>query len=102
VSDQTEGGINIDTCEAPPFPGSHGNAIHHNIACSETSTGSIALGGSSDNNSIHHNTATKISLFGTGNNVHHNTTKVVIIDNGSNTLNNNSTGAGVCPAAPCP
>ena len=27
---QTEAGINIDTCEAPPFPGSHDNSIHHN------------------------------------------------------------------------
>jgi len=98
VNDQTEGGINIDTCEAPPFPGSHDNSIHHNTACSVTATASIALGGSSNDNSIHHNVATSISVFGTGNEVHHNTTKLSIVDNGTdNTLHHNTTDPGVCP-----
>ncbi len=102
VNGQTEGGINIDTCEAPPYPGSHDNSIHHNVACSQTATGSIALGGSSDNNQIHHNIATKISLFGMGNTVHDNTTQLVIIDNGSgNTLSDNTADPGVCSTA-CP
>jgi hypothetical protein len=101
VNSQTEGGINVDTCEARPFPGSHNNSIHHNIACSATSTASIALGGSSDNNRIQHNVATKISVFGTGNLVRYNTTQTAIVDNGAgSTLNNNLVDAGVCPAAP--
>jgi hypothetical protein len=102
VNGQSEGGINIDTCEVMPFPGSHHNHIHHNIACSQTSTGSIALGGSSDNNQIHDNVATKISVFGAGNNVHDNTTQLVIVDNSNaNTLTNNVADPGVCSAA-CP
>jgi hypothetical protein len=97
LTGQTEAGINVDTCEAPPFPGSHDNSIHHNTACSVTSTASIALGGSSDDNSIHHNVATSISVFGTGNDVHHNSTQLVIIDNGSgNNLHHNTTDPGVC------
>jgi hypothetical protein len=86
VTGQTEGGINIDTCEAPPFPGSSQNSIHHNRACSVTTTASIALGGASDDNTIHHNVATKISVFGTGNKVLHNTTQEAIVDNGSGNL----------------
>lgn len=95
---QTEAGINIDTCEAPPFPGSHDNSIHHNVACSITSTASIALGGSSNDNSIHHNVATTISSFGTGNEIHHNTTRLAIVDNsnGGNSLHQNTTDPSVC------
>ena len=95
---QTEAGINIDTCEAPPFPGSHDNSIHHNTACSVTSTASIALGGSSNDNSIHHNVATTISSFGTGNEVHHNTTTLAIVDNsgGGNSLHHNTIDPSVC------
>jgi hypothetical protein len=97
LTGQTEAGINVDTCEAPPFPGSHDNSIHHNTACSVTSTASIALGGSSNDNSIHHNVATSISVFGTGNDVHHNSTQLVIIDNGSgNNLHHNTTDPSVC------
>ncbi len=97
LTGQTEAGVNVDTCEAPPFPGSHDNSIHHNIACSVTSTASIALGGSSNDNSIHHNVATSISVFGTGNDVHQNLTQLVIIDNGSgNNLHHNTTEPGVC------
>jgi hypothetical protein len=97
LTGQTEAGVNVDTCEAPPFPGSHDNSIHHNTACSVTSTASIALGGSSNDNSIHHNVATSISVFGTGNDVHHNSTQLVIIDNGSgNNLHHNTTDPGVC------
>ena len=97
VNGQTEGGINIDTCEIAPFPGSDNNSIHHNTACSNTYTGSIALGGNSNNNSIHHNTATKISVFGNGNEVHHNTTQVVIVDNGSgNSLHHNPVDPTTC------
>lgn len=95
---QTEAGINIDTCEAPPFPGSHDNSIHHNTACSVVSTASIALGGSSDDNSIHHNVATTISSFGTGNQIHHNTTRLAIVDNsgGGNSLHHNTVDPDVC------
>jgi hypothetical protein len=95
---QTEAGINIDTCEAPPFPGSRDNAIHHNVACSVTSTASIALGGSSNDNSIHHNIATTISSFGSGNQIHHNLTQSPIVDNsgGANTLNQNASNPAVC------
>ena len=64
-------------------PGTHDNLIHHNIACSATSTGSIALGGNSNNNSIHDNFATSISVFGKVNKVNNNTTQLVIVNNGS-------------------
>jgi hypothetical protein len=98
LTGQTEAGLNIDTCEAPPFPGSHDNLVHHNVLCSTTSTGSIALGGSSDDNLIHHNTATNVYLFGSGNFLHHNTTKVPIADNGSgNVLKKNKVDSTVCP-----
>jgi hypothetical protein len=98
VHGQTEAGVNIDTCEAPPFPGSRDNTIHHNVACSFTATASIALGGSSDDNRIQYNVATKISVFGSGNVVRYNTTQTAIVDNGSgSTLNNNLTDPGVCP-----
>jgi hypothetical protein len=95
---QTEAGINIDTCEAPPFPGSHDNSIHHNTACSLTSTASIALGGSSNDNSIHHNVATTISSFGAGNQIHHNTTQAPIVDNsgGANSLHHNTSDPSIC------
>ena len=97
LTGQPEAGINIDTCEAPPFPGSHDNLIHHNVACSVTSTASIALGGSSNDNLIRHNIATTISVFGSGNDVHHNLTQVAIVDNGSgNTLTNNVANPAVC------
>jgi hypothetical protein len=99
LTGQTDAGINIDTCEAPPFPGSHHNSIHHNIACSVTATASIALGGSSNANRIEDNVATTISVFGADNVVRFNTTQVAIVDNGSSsTLNNNLFDAGVCPA----
>jgi hypothetical protein len=98
LNGQTEAGINIDTCEAPPFPGSHDNKVHHNTACGATSTASIALGGSSDTNKIHHNDATTISVFGTGNKVHHNTTQVAIVDNGTGSkVHDNTVNPGVCP-----
>lgn len=95
---QTEAGLNIDTCEAPPFPGSHDNSIHHNTACSVVSTASIALGGSSNDNSIHHNVATTISSFGAGNQIHHNTTRFAIVDNsgGGNSLHHNTVDPDVC------
>lgn len=100
VNGQTEAGINVDTCEAPPFPGSHNNSIHHNIACSVTATASIALGGASDNNRIQYNVATSISVFGSNNVVRYNTTQVAIVDNGAgSTLDNNLVDAGVCPTA---
>lgn len=98
VNGQTEAGINIDTCEAPPFPGSRFNAIYRNVACSATSVGSIALGGSSNNNRITHNIATKISVAGMGNAVTFNTTQLAIVDGGSDTvLNNNLADLRVCP-----
>ncbi len=99
VISQTEAGINIDTCEAPPFPGSHNNSIHHNTACSVTSTASIALGGSSNDNHIHDNVATTISSFGAGNEIDHNTTKFAIVDNsgGANSIHDNTVDPNVCP-----
>jgi hypothetical protein len=97
LNGQTDAGINIDTCEAPPFPGSHHNSIHHNIACSVTATASIALGGSSNDNRIQDNIATTISVFASGNLVRYNTTQIAIVDNGAgNTLNNNLVDAFVC------
>src|SRR5262249_953371 len=90
ITGQTEAGINIDTCEARPFPGSHHNSIHNNIACSVTSTASIALGGSSNNNKIFDNVATSISAFANGNAIEQNVTQLPIVDQtGNNTLNDN-------------
>jgi hypothetical protein len=101
ISGQTEAGINIDTCEIEPFPGSHDNSVHHNTVCSVTSTGSIALGGSSDSNSIHHNVATSILVYGAHNTVHHNTTQVAITDSSSsNNLHNNSIDPRICSRIP--
>jgi hypothetical protein len=101
LNGQPEAGVNIDTCEAPPFPGSNNNSIHDNVACSVTATASIALGGSSDDNNIQHNVATTISVFGSGNVVRFNTTQVAIVDNGAgSTLNSNLVDAGVCPSGP--
>jgi hypothetical protein len=98
VIGQTEAGINIDTCEAAPFPGSHHNSIHHNTACSVTATASIALGGASNANKINNNVATTISSFGAGNQIHHNTTRAAIVDNsgGANTLHHNTTVPAIC------
>jgi len=66
--------------------------------CSITSTASIALGGSSNDNNIHHNVATTISSFGTGNQIHHNTTRLAIVDNsnGGNSLHDNTIDPSVC------
>lgn len=97
-SGQTDASINIDTCEAPPFPGSSHNSVHHNTACSVTNTASIALGGSSDRNKIHDNTATTISVFGDRNKVHDNVTKVAIVDNGTNSkIHDNTVNPAICP-----
>ena len=80
------------------LPGSHDNSIDHNIACSVTSTASIALGGSSNDNNIHHNIATTISSFGTGNEIHHNITRLPIVDSsgGGNSIHDNMTIPSVC------
>jgi hypothetical protein len=100
INGQTEAGINIDTCEAPPFPGTHHNSIHHNIACSQAAAGSIAFGGSVNRNQVRYNIATSITLSGTGNVVRYNATQLPIVDSGSgNTVNNNIAEPGVCPAA---
>ena len=102
VNGQSEGGINIDTCELTrdpsKNPGAHDNLIHHNVACSTTATASIALGGSSNNNRIHDNVATTISSWGKGNRLEHNVTQLPIIDNsqGSNIVNDNTDDLGVC------
>lgn len=96
LSGQTEAGINIDTCEVAPFPGSDGNQVYENTACGETSTGSIAMGGSVQRNNVHHNIATRISVFGTNNLIHNNTTAVPIVDGGSNILQNNVVDPTVC------
>ena len=73
-------------------------AVQLLIDGSDSNTASIALGGSSDDNSIHHNVATTISSFGTGNQIHHNTTKLPIVDNsgGGNSLHDNTTDPSVC------
>ena len=98
---QTEGGINIDTCEIAPFPGSDFNNVHHNNVCSDTATGSIALGGNSNSNDIHHNVARKISVFGFNNNVHDNTTQVAIVDSsGGNSVHDNTVDPTICTPPP--
>jgi hypothetical protein len=94
---QTEASINVDTCEIAPFPGSRLNEIHHVEACSPTTSGSIALGGSSNENQIHDNKVRSISLFGHGNVVKDNTTQSPIVDNGTNnTLSGNTTDPALC------
>ena len=102
VNGQTEGGINIDTCEAFPFPGSDNNNVHDNIACADTLTGSIALGGSVTGNNVHHNIARKISIFGTNNEIHHNTVVQPLVDMGSNNLHDNTVDPTVCTQPPTP
>ena len=90
-----EAGINVDTCEAPPFPGSNYNSIHHNTVCGGLYPYSIAVGGSSSYNDVHHNSAIWISVGGTGNSVHHNTAELFIIAPGNTSFSN--TVADVCP-----
>jgi len=96
---QSEAGINLDTCEidAASQPGTHDNSVHHNVACSNTSTASIALGGTASDNHLERNVATEISVFGTGNTVQHNTTQLPIIDQGINSvLTDNLVDAVTC------
>ena len=95
VSGASEAGINVDTCEAPPFPGSNDNSVHHNTVCGGIFPYSIAVGGSSNNNDVHHNAAIWITVGGTGNHVHHNTAELFNIAPG-NTAHHN-TVADVCP-----
>jgi hypothetical protein len=98
VRGATETGINIDTCEIDPYPGSTFNSVHHNTVCGGLFPYSIAGGQGSDFNSIHHNTARWITLFGDGNIVHNNDAQLFNIVAGSpaNVTFNNTTAA-VCP-----
>jgi hypothetical protein len=89
VSSASEAGINVDTCESPPFPGSGYNSVHHNIVCGGIFPYSIAVGGSSNNNAVHHNTGIWISVGGTGNTVHHNTATLFLIAPGNTSFANN-------------
>lgn len=95
VRGSTEAGINIDTCEIAPFPGSTDNDVHHNTVCGGIYPYSIAGGQGSNNNTIHHNTAIWITQFGTGNHVHNNVATLFNIGPGN--LVNNNTVASVCP-----
>jgi hypothetical protein len=94
IQASSEAGINVDTCEAPPFPGSNNNFVHHNTVCGGLYPYSIAVGGASNNNDVHHNSAIWISVGGTGNFVHHNIAELFLIAPG-NTENHN-TIANVC------
>jgi hypothetical protein len=94
ISSSAEAGINVDTCEAPPFSGSNNNSVHHNTVCGGIYPYSIAVGGSSNNNQVHHNLAIWISASGVGNFIHHNVGQLFLIAPG-NTENNN-TVADVC------
>ena len=96
VRGSSEAGINIDTCEVPgpPYQGSTFNSVHHNTVCGGLYPYSIAVGGASNNNEVHHNSAIWISVGGTGNFVHHNTAELFLIAAG-NTENHN-TIANVC------
>jgi hypothetical protein len=88
-------GIAVDTCEAPPFPGSFANLVHHNTVCGGSYPYSISVGGYSDNNHIYYNTAQWIGVGGTGNNVHHNTAEAFVIGPGNTSFLN--TIRDVCP-----
>jgi hypothetical protein len=90
----SEAGINVDTCEAPPFPGSNNNLVHHNTVCGGIYPYSIAVGGSSNNNEVHHNLAIWISSGGTGNFFHHNIAELFLIAPGNTEQQN--TVADVC------
>jgi hypothetical protein len=94
VGGATEAGINIDTCEIDPYPGSTDNSVHHNTVCGGLQPYSIAGGQGSNNNHIHHNTAKWITAAGTGNHVHNNIAAVFNIAGGN--LANNNTVASVC------
>ena len=95
VNGASEAGINVDTCEAPPFPGSNFNSVHHNTVCGGLFPYSIAIGGSSSFNEVHHNNAIWMFVGGTGNNVHDNTAEQFIILPGN--ISQNNTIADVCP-----
>jgi hypothetical protein len=88
VRGASEAGINVDTCEAPPFPGSNYNSVHHNTVCGGLYPYSIAVGGSSSFNDVHHNQAIWISVGGSGNQVHHNIATLFLVAPGNNAHNN--------------
>jgi hypothetical protein len=98
VRGATETGINIDTCEIAPFPGSTFNSVHHNTVCGGVYPYSIAGGQGSDFNSIHHNTAKWITVYGDGNIVNNNTAQLfnIVPGNPANATLLNRV-AGVCP-----
>jgi hypothetical protein len=98
VRGATEAGINIDTCEVDPFPGSTFNSLHHNAVCGGLYPYSIAGGQGSDFNSIHHNIGKWISLYGDGNIVHNNTAQLFnIVPGAPPNVPFNNTVAAVCP-----
>ena len=79
----SEAGINIDTCEIDPFPGSTFNSVHHNTVCGGIYPYSISGGQGSDFNSIHHNVGKWITVGGDGNLVHNNTAQLFNVVPGS-------------------
>jgi hypothetical protein len=94
----TETGVNIDTCEAPPYPGSTFNSVHHNTVCGGLYPYSIAGGQGSDFNTIHHNAGKWISIYGDGNIVHNNKAEVFnIVPGAPPNVTFNNTVATVCP-----
>jgi hypothetical protein len=96
VTGAFEAGINVDTCEADPFPGSSSNKVYYNTVCSLTFPYSIAVGGGTASNNVLYGNAGKwISVFGTGNVVLHNTAELFNIGPGNPASQNNV--ATVCP-----
>ena len=89
VNGASEVGINVDTCEITPFPGSSYNSVHHNFVCGGLFPYSIALGGSSRYNHVHHNRAMWITAAaGGGNQVHYNIAELFNIEAGNTASNN--------------
>ena len=92
VNGASEAGINVDTCEIKPFPGSSYNSVHHNVVCGGLFPYSIALGLGSNYNLVHNNRAIWITAAGVGNQVHYNE----LFDLGASMASNNIV-ADVCP-----
>jgi hypothetical protein len=98
VRGATEAGINIDTCEIDPYPGSTFNSVHHNAVCGGLYPYSIAGGQGSDFNTIHHNVGKWISMYGDGNIVHNNTAQLFnIVPGNPANVSFNNTVAPACP-----
>ena len=93
---QSESGINLDSCELPPFPGTHHNQVLKNVACGTPAIGGITFGGSTNNNVLTDNVATSISLFGTGNNLQNNTTRMFLAPSAGNFISGHLFDNAVC------